>query len=127
MVLIARNTKVLNEMAKEIRDKHNVKVDIIEADFTQDVYDKIEQKLQGKDIGILINNAGLFYPEPMPFNDLEKDFVEKLMTTNMTALTKMCRIVLPMMENEGKGAIVNISSILGTPRVTFDFDATPAK
>ena len=51
LILIARNAKALNEMAQEMRDKHNVKVEVIQADFTQDVYDRIEQRLSGKNIG----------------------------------------------------------------------------
>ena len=113
LILIARNAKVLNEMAQEMRDKHNIKVEVIQADFTQDVYDRIEQRLAGKNIGVLVNNVGLFYPEPMHFNDLELDFTKNLMTTNMTSMTNMLKIVLPIMEKQQKGAIVNISSILG--------------
>ena len=51
LILIARNAKALNEMAQEMRDKHNVKVEVVQADFTQDVYDRIEQRLSGKNIG----------------------------------------------------------------------------
>ena len=49
----------------------------------------------------------------MYFNDLESDFTKNLMTTNMTSLTLMCKLVLPIMEKRQKGAIVNIASVLG--------------
>ena len=113
MILIARNTKVLEKMAQEMRDKHNVKVEIIEADFTGDVYDGIEKSLKGKDIGILVNNVGLFFDKPQHFNDLDTDYTKQLLSTNIDSLTLMCKIVLPMMEKKGRGAIVNIASQLG--------------
>ena len=113
MILIARNTKVLEKMAQEMRDKHNVKVEIIEADFTGDVYDGIEKSLKGKDIGILVNNVGLFFDNAYHFNDLPTNFTKNILTTNIDSLTLMCKIVLPMIEKQGRGAIVNFSSVMG--------------
>ena len=113
LILIARNAKVLNEMAQEMRDKHNIKVEVIQADFTNDVYERIEQRLEGKDIGILVNNVGLFFDKPRHFNDLDTDYTKKILTTNINSLTLMCKIVLPTMEKQGRGAIVNVASVQG--------------
>lgn len=114
LILIARNAKVLNEMAQEMRDKFNIKVEVIQADFTcDDVYERIEQRLQGKDIGILVNNVGLFFDKARHFNDLDTSYAKNILTTNINSLTLMCKIVLPMMEKQGRGAIVNFASIQG--------------
>lgn len=114
LILIARNAKVLNEMAAEMRDKFNIKVEVIQADFTDEaVYDRIESRLQGKDLGILVNNVGLFFDKARHFNDLDTSQAKTILSTNINSLTLMCKIVLPMMEKQGRGAIVNIASIQG--------------
>jgi NADP-dependent 3-hydroxy acid dehydrogenase YdfG len=62
-------------------------------------------------IGALVNNAGYSQSgavETIPMDDLRRQF-----ETNVFGLVRMCQLVLPGMRREGRGRIVNISSMGG--------------
>ncbi|MBT3926277.1 MAG: SDR family oxidoreductase [Rhodospirillaceae bacterium] len=80
------------------------------------------QKKFGR-IDVLHNNVGLLELDgPV---DLAEEIWDKVMDTNVKGMFLTCKHVLPVMEAEGKGAIVNISSVAairywGTPAVAYD-------
>nr|XP_043882799.1 testosterone 17-beta-dehydrogenase 3 [Solea senegalensis] len=114
-VVIMSRTKVrLDQVAKEIGDKTGQKVKVIVADFTKEnVFSEIEDQLRDLDIGVLVNNVGML-PSYVPSRFLECAELEKTITKvincNVKTLAKMCKIILPGMENRGRGVIVNVSS-----------------
>jgi NADP-dependent 3-hydroxy acid dehydrogenase YdfG len=62
-------------------------------------------------IGALVNNAGYSQSgavETIPMDELRRQF-----ETNVFGLVRMCQLVLPGMRREGRGRIVNISSMGG--------------
>ena len=61
LLLIARNKELLNECLKQITEKYNVKVVIIQADLSkyEDVKAVVSQISEDTSIEVLINNAGL--------------------------------------------------------------------
>ena len=62
-------------------------------------------------IGALVNNAGYSQSgavETVPMDDVRRQF-----ETNVFGLLRMCQLVLPGMRREGRGRIVNISSMGG--------------
>ncbi|CAL4161992.1 unnamed protein product, partial [Meganyctiphanes norvegica] len=78
------------------------------------IYAHIEQQLQGKDIGILVNNVGVFSPNiPCDFgkDDVTMEDVWKIVNINVANVPAMTKIVLPGMLQRGRGAIINIASI----------------
>ena len=62
-------------------------------------------------VGALVNNAGYSQSgavETIPMDDLRRQF-----ETNVFGLVRMCQLVLPGMRREGRGRIVNLSSMGG--------------
>jgi NAD(P)-dependent dehydrogenase (short-subunit alcohol dehydrogenase family) len=62
-------------------------------------------------VGVLVNNAGYSQSgavETIPMDELRRQF-----ETNVFGLVRMCQLVLPGMRRQGRGRIVNISSMGG--------------
>ncbi len=65
-------------------------------------------------IDILVNNAGLYASLPMrSFLEIPLDEWRQVMDVNVASMFLTCRAVVPIMQAQGGGKIVNISS--GTP------------
>lgn len=62
-------------------------------------------------IDVLVNNAGV--ESPRPFLDISLEDYERVMRVNTTSLWICCQAVIPVMLSQGKGAIVNMSSVAG--------------
>ncbi|XP_073081920.1 inactive hydroxysteroid dehydrogenase-like protein 1 isoform X3 [Manis javanica] len=112
IILISRNQEKLQMVAKDIADTYRVETDIIVADFSngREIYDPIREALKDKDIGILVNNVGVFYPYPQYFTQVSEDKLWDIINVNMAAASLMVHMVLPGMVERKKGAVVTISS-----------------
>jgi NAD(P)-dependent dehydrogenase (short-subunit alcohol dehydrogenase family) len=66
-------------------------------------------------VGALVNNAG--YSQSGAVESIPLDDVRKQFETNVFGLLRMCQLVLPGMRREGRGRIVNLSSMGG--KLTF--------
>lgn len=78
-----------------------------------EIYDKIKERIQGKEIGILVNNVGMAQISPdyfLSMPDREK-FIQDLIQCNITSVPMMCSIVMPQMVQRKKGLIINLSSL----------------
>lgn len=62
-------------------------------------------------IDVLVNNAGI--ESPTPFLELTLETYERVMRVNTTSVWICCQAVIPVMLRQGKGSIVNVSSIAG--------------
>lgn len=72
------------------------------ADFCLNSFDKID---------ILINNAGYFIPGDI--HKEEDDLLEKMLNTNLLSAYHLSRKVIPRLQKQQEGLIVNISSVAG--------------
>lgn len=61
VILVSRTLSKLQTVAKEIEETFNVDTEVIDVDFTTgySIYDKIKDRIKGKEIGVLINNVGM--------------------------------------------------------------------
>ncbi|KAK7135704.1 hypothetical protein R3I94_014389 [Phoxinus phoxinus] len=114
VIVISRNQEKLDRAARKIELTTGGKVKVIAADFTKDdIYEHIKENLEGLDIGILVNNVGIL-PSQIPCKLLETSDLEErihdVINCNVKAMVKMCRIVLPGMQQRGRGVILNVSS-----------------
>ncbi len=62
-------------------------------------------------IDILHNNVGI--TDMGALEDITEARWNKVMDVNLTAVVRTCRRVIPLMQHQGKGVIVNISSLAG--------------
>ncbi|XP_029366802.1 17-beta-hydroxysteroid dehydrogenase type 3 isoform X2 [Echeneis naucrates] len=114
VVIMSRTKAKLDQVAKEIGDKTGQKVKVIVTDFIQEyIFDEIEAQLKDLDIGVLVNNVGVL-PSMIPHRFLDCPDVDQtianVINCNVKTMAKMCKIILPGMENRRKGLILNISS-----------------
>ncbi|XP_049618809.1 17-beta-hydroxysteroid dehydrogenase type 3 isoform X2 [Syngnathus scovelli] len=114
VVIISRTKATLDKVAKEISESTQRVVKVVVADFTKDnIFTDIEEHLKYLDVGVLVNNVGMV-PSVVPRRFLEGEDLDQTITRvincNVKTMVKMCKIILPGMENRRKGVIVNIAS-----------------
>uniref|UniRef100_A0A8C8R880 Hydroxysteroid dehydrogenase like 1 n=1 Tax=Pelusios castaneus TaxID=367368 RepID=A0A8C8R880_9SAUR len=112
IILISRNKEKLEAVAKDIAETYKVETVVVVADFSKgrEIYSSIKEALRDKDIGILVNNVGVFYAYPEYFSRLSEDKIWEIVNVNIAAANMMVHIVLPGMVERKRGAIVNVSS-----------------
>lgn len=111
LILVARNAKKLSELADELRNQYNTRVDVIIQDLSQTnsakkVFDDVmNMKLT---VDILVNNAGVgsvgFFYETEFARDTE------MIQLNIGTLTEMTKLFSREMVNRRKGKILNVGS-----------------
>lgn len=113
LVLAARDKARLDTLAQRLRADHGVAVEVLQADLTESAdLAALETRLRDDArIGVLINNAGM--AQSGGFVQQSSDAIERLITLNVTALTRLACAVAPRFAQAGSGAIVNIGSVVG--------------
>ncbi|NWT10210.1 HSDL1 protein, partial [Vireo altiloquus] len=112
IILVSRNKEKLEAVSRSISETYQVETDFIVADFSKgrELYPAIKEALKDREIGILVNNVGIFYDYTDYFTNLTEDMLWDLIHINIASATMMTYIVLPGMVKKKKGAIVNLSS-----------------
>ncbi|WP_018421928.1 SDR family NAD(P)-dependent oxidoreductase [Paraburkholderia tuberum] len=113
LVLAARDKARLDTLAARLREERGVSVDVLQADLTLPAdLAAVETRLRDDArIGILINNAGM--GQAGGFVQQSAAGIERLITLNTTALTRLAAAVAPRFVQSRTGAIVNIGSVVG--------------
>ncbi|MDR6496170.1 short-subunit dehydrogenase [Paraburkholderia terricola] len=113
LVLVARDKARLDALAARLRDETKIEVEVLRADLTQPSdLAAVESRLrEDAGIRILINNAGL--AQSGGFVEQTADAIDRLVTLNITALTRLAAAIAPRLAQAGEGAIVNIGSVVG--------------
>jgi hypothetical protein len=112
LVLVGRQHKTLDAVAKAAKKKKDVNVETIVANLTEakDLA-RLEARISGDPaITVLINNAGA--ASFGPFAKLTSEALDETTAVNITALTRLTHAVLPGFLARGAGSIVNIASVL---------------
>lgn len=92
-----------------------IKLDVTDLHSMQECVQKVVDAEGG--IDILVNNAGYGY-----FGAIENVPIEEArrqLEVNVFGLAQMCRLVLPEMRRQGRGRIINISSVAGKMVMPF--------
>jgi len=120
LLLISRSQEKLTTTQELIKSKAPKCKEIrtLAIDFSKNnVYGAIEAeigKLPGE-VDVLINNVGVSYCTPEYFGQLSvtnpPDFADTLINVNIISATKMIQLVLPRMEKQKSGLIINVSSL----------------
>ncbi|MFL6686448.1 SDR family NAD(P)-dependent oxidoreductase [Paraburkholderia graminis] len=113
LVLVARDKARLEALASRLRDETKVDVDVLQADLTEPAdLAAVEARLrEDANIRVLINNAGL--AQSGGFVEQSADAINRLVTLNITALTRLAAAIAPRLAQAGEGSIVNIGSVVG--------------
>jgi short-subunit dehydrogenase len=113
IVLVARRSEPLAAVEAELACYKGVTL-IIPADVTQN--EALEQVVEttlrtfGR-IDVLVNNAGI--SRGGPFVALDPDDLRQLTLLNVYGPLRLSHLVLPVMQRQGSGHIVNMSSMAG--------------
>ncbi len=111
LILVARSTDRLNQLADELRAKHNIQVEVISQDLgAPDAVPTLCSALQSRNlqVDVLVNNAGFGLRGTVA--DLDCARQVNMVQVNVTALTELTRQLLPAMLERGRGGILNVAS-----------------
>ena len=111
LVLVARRREKLEKLAEEIVSKTGVKVEVLPVDLSSDAgIASVETMIrQLADLEILVNNAGFGIPDG--FLSAEIDVTLTMIWVHVIAPVRLSRAALPGMIANGRGYIINVSSI----------------
>lgn len=116
LILVGRDPLKLKATCQQIREENggNLSVKNIVIDFSKlrgdEIAKKVEEGIEGLDVGILINNAGLAYSFARFLHEVDLELMESIVGVNIVGTTWVTKAVLPGMLKRKKGAIVNIGS-----------------
>jgi len=113
VVLVARRRERLEALAHKLEDSTGVSAEVLPADLTDpDQLCAVEERLDARSgsVDLLVNNAG--FGGYGPFAELEPDFGDRLIGVHVRAPMRLTRAAIPGMITRGRGAIVNIASLL---------------
>jgi short-subunit dehydrogenase len=114
LLLVDRQADGLQQLANRLRadgaQAHAFPADLTRSADRQAVPEHAGRVFGGVDV--LINNAGVLHFNP--FEDEDPQAMERLLNVNVVAPILLARAVLPLMQEQGKGRIVNVGSIFGS-------------
>lgn len=113
LVLVARDGDRLEAAAARHREL-GVSVQVLVADLaTVEGRDRVANRLTNSDapVDLLVNNAGATLRRP--FLEADPAALQAQHDLNVTAVLQLTRAVLPGMVRRGRGAVVNVASMLG--------------
>jgi uncharacterized protein len=111
LVLVARSTNTLEQLANELRNSNKITVTVIGTDLSNyNTANQIFNQLQAQKITIthLINNAG--FGDFGFFADSSWPKQEQMLNLNITTLTYLTHLFLPSMVANKFGKVVNVAS-----------------
>lgn len=112
LILVARNAAKLQHLAEQLSQATGRSIETIAADLTQPAdLDRIEFVLKTNTaITMLVNNAGIGSTAPLLQSDIAS--MERMITLNVTVLTRLAYAAAPAFVASGAGTIINIASIV---------------
>ncbi len=114
VTLVARREDRLAALAEEIESKRHVPTDVIGCDLSDAAARGglvAEIRGRGRDVSVLVNNAG--FGSAGPFQDLDLDDELRMVRTNVEAIVHLCGEYIPPMVRRGEGAVMNVASVAG--------------
>ena len=116
-VVYARSREQAESVASELASRHDIKAQAFACDLTDGAaVDRLVGEVTqafGR-LDILVNDAA--YNHAIPFADLDNltpEVWQRIMATNLTGPMLLTKAVAPHMKAQGRGRIVNISSVAG--------------
>jgi short-subunit dehydrogenase len=114
LVLVARREAELQALADTLAREFQTRSRVVVTDLAQPgAATMLARRLadEGIELEILINNAGFGAHGPFVTTDLRTEL--DMIQVNITALTELCKLVLPGMVARGRGRVMNVASTAG--------------
>lgn len=112
LILVARNRERLNALANDISTRTGRAVEVLPADLNdRAALARVEEQLRrDASITLLVNNAGIGTHTPLLQSDVEQ--MTRIVELNVTAPMRLAYAAVPGFVARGRGAIINISSVV---------------
>lgn len=120
LALVARREDRLTELAHELAKDHDVRAETFACDVTDpDARRRLIDELQEKDltVEVLINNAG--FGSGGAFVELDGEGEAAMVRTNVEAVVALTSAYLPAMVERGRGALLNLGSLIAFQPVPY--------
>lgn len=109
LILVARNMTKLIDAKAELENTYDIRTDIISEDLSREgSATELYEKLKGRTIDVLINNAGIGYTGKSWEIPVEQE--ESMIGVNVTAMMSLCKYILHDQVQRGEGLIINVAS-----------------
>lgn len=112
LILVARSRERLNALASDISNRYGRAVEVLPADLNdRAALATVEAKLrEDASITLLVNNAGIGTHTSLMQSDVEQ--MTRMVDLNVTAPMRLAYAAVPGFVSRGRGAIINIASIV---------------
>lgn len=120
VIITARRSDRLEELAASIRHEFGREVTIISCDLStpgsaRKLYDEVQSL--GLQVDILVNNAGFGYKGD--FLGAGDSIYTDMVQVNINALTELTYLFLPSMRAKKTGGVINIASMAGISAIPY--------
>ena len=129
VTLVARREERLQELADELVDDHGIEAEVVTADVSKErsrraMFNEVEKR--GLTVEVLVNNAG--FGSGGRFTTLDGAKETSMVQTNVEAVVGLTGHYLPQMAERGRGAVLNVASLIAFQPVPFQatYGATKA-
>ncbi|HSW11866.1 MAG TPA: SDR family NAD(P)-dependent oxidoreductase [Solimonas sp.] len=112
LVIAARRRELLDQLAAELGAAHGVQVDVLELDLgAADFMDRLLAATAGKDVGLLVSNAGFGLKGLHHLQDPAQ--LDRMLDVNARAPTLIARAYAPQLIERGRGGLLFTGSLEG--------------
>jgi uncharacterized protein len=114
LVLVARDTERLEELAEELRAAYGASAEVLTADLSDPAaLARVEARVADRDrpIDLLVNNAGFGTSGRFAALPVEREAQE--IQLNVIALVRLTHAALGAQIDRGRGGVINVGSIAG--------------
>jgi short-subunit dehydrogenase len=120
VTLTARREERLRDLADELVEAHGVHAEVVAADVSDEAgraHLQAEIADRGLDVEVLVNNAG--FGSGGAFVELDGEREASMVRTNVEAVVALCAAYVPGMTGRGRGAVLNVASLIAFQPVPF--------
>ena len=126
LVLVARREQKLQSLASKLVQRYGIQVRVAAADLSkQDFIDSILEATSDIDIGLLINNAGLYFLGEFLEQDLDAHL--SMLEVNTRAPLLLSHTFGNKMRQQGRGGIIIVSSTVSGSGAPFNANYAATK
>lgn len=119
LILVARRAEKLKALAERLEKDHQIAVEVLAADLSRaEDLERVEARLrEDRRITGLVNNAGIAGDGAI--TELDPAHVTTMINLNILAVTRLAAAIAPRLAADGKGTIINITSVTALMPAAF--------